>query len=62
MRKAIYGLLVGMLLFCALVSAAQGTLNPAGALRYGSQTLAPGFTPPPFSIDVNSGGAMISNR
>lgn len=35
---------------------AQGELNPAGAPRYGSHALAPGFTPAPARYDALSGG------
>ena len=35
---------------------AQSSLNPAGAPRYGSHTLAPGFAPSPFIHDALSGG------
>lgn len=36
--------------------AAQGGLSPAGAPRYGSHSLAPGFTPAPARFDALSGG------
>lgn len=53
-RRAI--ILLFAILNCALGSLAQESLNPGGEARYGRQTLAPGFQPSPFTIDVLSGG------
>lgn len=44
------------ILIIAQISLAQGSLNPAGEPRYGRHSLAPGFVPAPFSLDVVSGG------
>ena len=44
------------LLFGISVISGQDTLNPAGEPRYGSRSLAPGFSPAPFNLDVVSGG------
>lgn len=53
-RRALIVILV--MLNCSLLSLAQDGLNPGGEARYGQQSLAPGFTPSPFTIDVVSGG------
>ena len=45
-----------VLLFSALSSAAQGTLNPDGEARYGRQELSPGFSPAPVTLAALSGG------
>ena len=45
-----------LLLFAAVSASAQDGLNPAGAPRYGRQTLAAGFSPSPFTYDAVSGG------
>ncbi len=45
-----------LLLTCNIVAIAQDGLNPAGEARYGRRSLAPGFSPSPFTIDVLSGG------
>ncbi len=34
----------------------QDALNPAGEPRYGAHSLAPGFSPAPFTLEVVSGG------
>lgn len=44
------------ILICAPAGQAQEGLNPYGEARYGRQTLAPGFQPSPYTIDVVSGG------
>ncbi len=46
------------LLLLAGVSAAQETLNTAGAPRYGRHALAPGFSPAPFTYAALSGGEI----
>ena len=43
-------------LIWASLCSAQGILNPAGAPRYGSHALAPGFAPTPARHDALSGG------
>ena len=45
-------------LICAPASLTQSSLNPGGEARYGRQSLAPGFEPSPFTIDVVSGGEV----
>lgn len=55
------GILHWVLIWLALlpiggVVSAQESLNPAGAPRYGNQTLAAGFRPDPLTIEVVSGG------
>ncbi len=49
-------LLVLVLLQTGWMGQAQATLDPAGEARYGSHTLAAGFTPDPFTLAVVSGG------
>ncbi len=41
------------------VARAQDRLNPAGEPRYGSYSLAPRFSPAPFTLDVLSGGDVV---
>ena len=46
------------LVICAPASLAQAGLKPEGEARYGRQSLAPGFAPSPFTLDVVSGGEI----
>ena len=54
LSRAIF--LVLALLNSVAIGWAQAGLNPGGEARYGRQSLAPGFEPSPFTIDVVSGG------